>query len=396
MRVLSLQHLFPLPLDSGGKIKSYHMLKALAGLHELRALAYVRNEQEYSMLSDLRQICPVETIYLKRGKLRYSSDLISSLITRKSFIVARDFRAEMHLAVSNCIEQFKPDVIHIDHLQMAQFVDFDGPYRIVLDNHNVESVIIKCAAKMATDIAQRLYATLEWPKLRRYELDVCNRCDRVIVVSNEDKATLLGLDPRLTNVESVPIGVDINHYQLIPRSNNLKNILSIGTMYWPPNIDSMLYFCREILPLIKNDIPECTLTIAGQRPVNAIKRLARDPAISVTGYVDDDRLAAHNCGVFVVPLRSGSGVRVKILNALAMGLPVVSTSVGAEGLDAVNGKHLLIADSPREFADAVKKVLGDNDLSRTLGYNGRELVCAKYSWERVGEQLLSLYDRLET
>lgn len=396
MRVLSLQHLFPLPLDSGGKIKSYHMLKALAGRHDLRAVAYVRNEQELSMLSDLRQICPVDTIYLKRGKLRYFSDLISSLLARRSFIVARDFRAEMRFAVSNCIEQFKPDVIHIDHLQMAQFVDFDGPYRIVLDNHNVESVIIKRVKKTASDIAQRLYATLEWPKLRKYELDVCNRCDRVIVVSNEDKATLLGLDSRLTNVESVPIGVDINHYQLIPRKNDSKNILSIGTMYWPPNIDSMLYFCREILPLIKNDIPGCTLTIAGQRPVDAIKLLARDPAISVTGYVEDDRLVAHNCGVFVVPLRSGSGVRVKILNALAMGLPVVSTSVGAEGLDVVNGKHLLIADSPRDFADAVKKVLGDNDLSRKLGYNGRELVCAKYSWERVGEQLLSLYDRLET
>ncbi len=199
----------------------------------------------------------------------------------------------------------------------------------------------------------------------------------VLTVSEEDKAAIRACDPSLSNIECVPIGVDVEHYQPVDRIADSHNILSMGTMYWPPNVDSMLYFAREILPLIKREVPDCALTIAGQRPVEAIRALASDPAISVTGYVDDDRAIAKDCGVFVVPLRSGSGVRVKILNALAMGLPVVATSVGAEGLDVVDGEHLLIADGPAEFAAAVVRALRGRELADGLADNGRRLVVEK-------------------
>lgn len=348
------------------------------------------------MVPELESICPVEVVPLVRSKLVQCSDALRSLLTRRSFIIERDYRPGMLSAIRRATKQFQPDVIHVDHLQMARFVEFGGPYRVVLDHHNFESMIIKRVSETAEDIATRIYAKLEWPKLLRYELDACRRSDLVLTVSEADKAAIRAVDPTLQNIESVPIGVDVDHYRPVKRAERSRNILHTGTMYWPPNVDAMLYFAREVLPLVKQRIPECTLTIAGQRPVEAIRALAHDPSISVTGYVEDDRAIASDCGVFVVPLRSGSGVRVKILNALAMGLPVVATSVGAEGLEVVHGEHLLIADSAQDLADAIVEVLTDPDLAARLGAQGRELVCEKYSWERVGKQLLAIYSRFES
>jgi glycosyltransferase involved in cell wall biosynthesis len=216
----------------------------------------------------------------------------------------------------------------------------------------------------------------------------------VLTVSEEDKRILVDLDPALKSVEVVPIGVDVHYFQVIEREPAVPNVLSVATMYWPPNVDSMLYFHDEIWPLVKARVPNCVLTIAGQKPVPAIQVLASDGDVRVTGYVSDSRDLARYCSVFIVPLRSGSGVRVKLLNAMAMGLPIVSTSIGAEGLDVVGGQHLLIADTPGEFAGAVVDLINDRELGRRLGENARALVCEKYSWETVGARLLQVYEEL--
>ena len=394
MKILFLAHLFPLPLDSGGKIKTYHTLKALAGRHEVRVVAYLRDENERSHLPDLLHLCPqVEPVPLSRGKATQIADLASSLLTRRSFIVSRDFRADMLQAVQREIDRFRPDIVHIDHLQMAQFVDFSGPYATVLDHHNVESAIIQRIAKTSASPPTRVYANIEWPKLRAYELDVCRKCDLVLTVSDEDKNTIQTLDPAIRNVCTVPIGVDVHGQMPVERNPDSQNILSLGAMHWPPNIDSMRYFCRDIYPLVKRKFPACRLTIAGQRPPRAIRSLASDRSITVTGYVNDTVSLARDCGVFVVPLRSGSGVRVKILNAMAMSLPIVSTSIGAEGLAVTPGEHMLIADTPATFANAVTRVLSNRDLAQRLGRAGRELAVERYSWDIVGQTLLKVYDQ---
>lgn len=393
MKILFLAHLFPLPLDSGGKIKSYYTLRTLAGRHEVHVLAFTRSEEERALEGEIRGMCAgVDVVPLERGRGRQIVDLAGSLASGSSFIVARDFRPAMQRLCERAVADFEPDVIHIDHLQMAQFVPGGARCRTVLDNHNVESMILRRVSETAESAMMRAYARLEWPKLKRYELEVCRGSSLVLTVSEQDKATLREMEPSLENVETVPIGVDVHYFQPLQLDRQSRNILSIGTMYWPPNVDAMLYFYREILPLVRREAPDCVLTIAGQRPVESIQALARDPGVRVTGRVDDVPAASADCGVFIVPLRSGSGVRVKILNALALGLPVVSTSVGAEGLGVTSGEELIIADTPAEFADAVVRVLRDRDLAERLGRNGRRLVCEEYSWERVGERLLGLYD----
>jgi len=392
MKILVLEHLFPLPADSGGKIKSYYAIRALAREHELRVLSYIRGEDERRAVPELRRICPdLDIVPLKRSRLNQIADGVAGLAYGRSFIVSRDFRREMRDAFRRSVDEFAPDVVHIDHLQMAQFVDFSSAYKTVLDNHNVESMIIKRIAETSSSRVMRSYARLEWPKLLKYETEVCRKCDLVLTVSEEDKATLQQLEPSISNVRSVPIGIDTDPGRMVTRDPKSHDILFLGTMHWPPNIDCVLYFHRDILPLVREAIPDCTFTIAGQRPAPSVAALAHDPAVRVTGYVTDTKVPAAKCGVFVVPLRSGSGVRVKILDALAMGLPVVSTSIGAEGLDVKHGEHLLIADTPQDFARAVADVLSDPALAEKLVRSGRELVEAKYSWQVAGDALLSIY-----
>jgi len=393
MKILFLAHLFPLPLDSGGKIKSFCTLKTLARQHEVRLIAYLRNELESEMLPEIRGICAeVDVVSLQRSALRSAWDALAALAFGNSFVISRNFRREMLDAFERALAEFKPDVVHIDHLQMAQFVGFDRSYKTVLDQHNVECLILKRMAKTAESAVMRQYARLEWPKLMRYELDVCRRSDLIITVSEEDKAELQAMDSSLRNIHAVPIGIDVNAIPIVERSHNTRNLLFLGAMHWPPNIDCVLWFYREILPLIKAEIPDCTFTVAGQRAPKSVTNLASDSSVRVIGYVSDQVAVAKDCSVFVVPLRSGSGVRVKILNAMAMGLPIVSTSIGAEGIDVEHGKHLLIADTPEEFAKAVVSVLRDSSLADILGQNARQLVCERYSCEVVGKKLLSVYE----
>lgn len=394
-KILFLAHLFPLPMDSGGKIKSYYTLKTLSEHHEVSVISYIRNEEELSRLRELGSLCDrISTVPLQRSKMRQVSDAARSMLLGKSFIVSRDYRAEMQSIIDSEIEKFKPHIVHIDHLQMAQFVKFGNYYRTVLDHHNVESMIVKRVGESPGKLPVRLYSRIEWPKLQHYELNVCRQADMVITVSEEDKSILMGLRSDLANIEAVPIGVDVDFFGSAQREMTANEILSVATMYWPPNVDSMHYFCSDILPLIWERKPDATINIAGQKPVSSIIELGVDPRIRVTGYVSDSRELAKNCGVFVVPLRSGSGVRVKILNAMAMGLPIVSTSIGAEGLDVVSGEHLIIADTPADFAEAVLNVLSDADMAENLGKSARELVREKYSWQTVGQKLLSAYEKL--
>ncbi len=403
MRILFLAHLFPIPPDSGGKIKSLCTLRALASQHTVRVLSYVRSEAERSSVDELAKMCEsVEIVPFRRSRATDVKCALASLIFGRSYIVSRDFRREMADKLSKAIREFIPDVVHIDHLQMAQFVNFDQPLSTVLDQHNVEYLIVKRISQTSPSPLVRAYARIEWPKLKKFESDACSKADVVLAVSDQDAQELKRLVSsrednmpcgRIPAIETVPIGIDTASILPVRRDLDSKNILFLGTMYWPPNIDCVLYFYREILPIVRQTLPDCSFTIAGQRPPAVIRELARDPIVRVTGYVADPREVASRCGVFVVPLRSGSGVRVKILDALAMGLPVVSTTIGAEGLAVQSGEHLLIADDPKDFAEAVVRVLTDGNLAEALGRRGRELVLQEYSWEVVGRRLLDVYER---
>ncbi|MBV9848276.1 MAG: glycosyltransferase [Armatimonadetes bacterium] len=397
-RVLFLAHLLPYPLDGGAKIKSYYTLRKLAEAYEVTLLAFVRSEDEKRHTAPLRDLCAggIETVLIRRSRIKNVWDAARLLLLRRSFIVGRDQVGAMARAVRARLGGGRYGVVHIDHLQMAQYV---LPRRtaaeLILDHHNVESQIIERMADTTQSRAMRWYANKEWPKLQRYELEVCRAVDQVLTVSAEDARTLHRLAPDLKNLTPVPIGVDGDYFRPVPRSSESRTLLSIGTMDWPPNVESLLWFYGSVYPQIRAAVPDVKLNIVGADPVDKIRRLAReDKSVSVSGYVQDVRPTAADCAAFIVPLRSGSGMRVKILNAMAMALPVVSTTVGVEGIAATHRKDILVADTPDEFARECIRLLRDPERGTEIGAAARKLVEEHYSWEAIGKELLAVYDHV--
>jgi glycosyltransferase involved in cell wall biosynthesis len=397
-RVLFLAHLLPWPLHGGGQVKSYHVLRALASRVDVTLVAFARGPVG-DAVEALAPLCAggVATVPLPRGRHRDAVALARAAATGGSFVVGRDDSPAMRMAVAAALKSGPFAAVHVDHLQMAAFVPGALPSgtRVVLDQHNVEHLLWRRMAEApgASPAARRL-AAWEWPRLRAFEAATLRRADRVLAVSEADADALRALAPE-ARVSVVPISVDTEHFaEAPPRRPDAATLLSVGTMYWPPNADGAVWLCRDILPLVRRERPDATVSVVGPKPTAAVRALAELPGASVPGAVADLRPLAADCGAFVVPLRVGSGVRVKILTAFAMGLPVVSTPLGTEGIAAEDGRDLILADTPEAFAAAVLRVLGDPDLARRLGENGRALVHREHAPEVASARLLAVYDEL--
>ncbi len=402
-RLLFLAHLLPWPLNGGGQIKSYHTLRILSERFDIVLLSFTRRgddlEAAHAALNPL--VLGLVAVPLSRNPLRDAGTALISLLSGRSFLIARDAASSvMRENVRLLMDGGAYAVLHVDHLQMMAFVppkNQTGKTRVVLDNHNIEHQIVRRVAEPESEAswAMRRFAAREWPKLRAFEVAACQRADCILTVSSEDAHGLQALDPSpAPKLHPVPIGVDTEYFAPVQGADeNATTLLSIGTLYWPPNVAGAQWFCREVLPLIKADVPDVCLHLVGAKPNKAIWELARrDPAhVRVTSSPPDVRPFAQ-CGAFVVPLQSGSGMRVKILNAFAMQLPVISTTIGAEGIDgAKNGTHLLLADSPRDFAEACVRVLRDRAFAHQIAQAGRDLVEQHYTWDAIGQRLLSVY-----
>lgn len=385
MKILFLTQLFPHPPVCGGTIRSFNTLRHLANGHEVTLAAFVRSEPTPESMSAAHRLCSdVRTVQIRRSPASNLKFAATSLLGRIPFIVARDFVQEMDDTVDQLLSSGRFDLVYVDHLQMAQYVMSRTDCPMVLDQHNVEWKIVERIGACSGISPKRAYAALEWRKLRRWELAACERFDKVLTVTETDRRTFERANPKLDSVTCIPIGVDFDEFPKVELDPNARDIVSIGTMSWPPNIDAVTYFAEKILPLIKQQTPESEFVVVGSNPPASVRRLSeKDESVRVMGFVEDVSTIARNAAAFVVPLRSGSGLRVKILNAMAMGLPVVSTSVGCEGIGGRPGTDLLVADDDREFADAVTSLIDDFNLRRRVAESGREFVLRNYSWDAI-------------
>ena len=400
-KILFLAHLLPYPLQGGGQIKSYHTLRLLSERYDVTLSCLIRTGDANTDVAPLLRLCAdaLHRFWLKRDRLANVRDATVALITGCSFIVVRDDVSGVRSHVEYALNHGDYSAIHIDHLQMAQFLPADVPpnVKVVLDQHNVEHRVVKRLSETpGANPLMRWYAGIEWKKLRDFEVAALRRADVTLAVSDTDRDAFLALAPDLSGkIETVPIGVDTDYFTVAERNMDADTLLSIGTMNWLPNVDGLAWFVRDVLPLVRETEPDARVLVVGANPAPEVVALGRrDPGIVVAGTVPDVRPYAAHCGVFIVPLRSGSGMRVKILNALAMGLPVVSTPLGAEGIAVTHGENILLADTPRAFADAVLSVLRDRDFGDRLGSSGRTLVTQSYGWNATRKRLFAAYDRV--
>ena len=385
MRILVLTQVVPFPPDSGPKVKTLNVLRYLAQRHDVHLVSFARSTKEVEQAAVLRRYCcSVTTVPLRRSRARDATSLARSLITGRPFLVERDDSRAMRAATDALLAQYQIDAVHADQFSMAQFA-VDLPVRLrVLDEHNAVWTIIRRAAQREPWGPWRIAAEVEWRKVRAYEGAMCRRFDRVTVVSPEDQRALEGAAGGPFPTEVIPIAVDTTALLPEPRGARARHVVSVATMFYPPNAEGVYWFARNIFPAIRQTLPETEFHVVGSRPPTKVKRLAQgQDGVHVRGYVPDLSSVWPYAGVLVVPVHSGSGMRVKILEAFARGIPVVSTTIGVEGIDARDGEHLLVADDPGQFAAAVIRLLREPATAARLAAAARSLVEERYDWRNA-------------
>jgi glycosyltransferase involved in cell wall biosynthesis len=292
------------------------------------------------------------------------------------------------------LRRVRYDIVQCEYAYMGQYVRRQQGTAWVLDEHNLEFRITQSAAAAAAryrDLGYRIYAAREWKLRRQEEFATCRQFDWVLTVSERDRQELQVGAP-MVPVSVVPNGVDLDHFSpdgMTPASDNAE-VVFVGDLRYRPNSDGVDWFCREVWPLIRRQLPNLRFTVVG-RADRMMRALARYPGVTVTDWVPDTRPYVHRATVSVVPLRSGSGTRFKILEGLAMGAAMVSTTAGQEGLDVISGRDLLTADMPTDFANSVIRLLKDPAERGRLGSAGRRFVEAHYGWPRISEELERVY-----
>jgi len=382
MRVLMLTQVVVYPADAGPKVKTLQVLRHLAAHHEVVYCTFVRIDQEVQNAEKLREICSrVSTVPIKRSRVSDVRFLLESLATGDSFILRRDDRAAMRTMVRQLLQEERIDVLHVDQLNMMRFVPPDWHGTVILDEHNAVWQVVERVQKGAGNALAGWLLGGEGRLIGRREGEACQRAQVVLAVSEHDQQALYEVAGECAKIEVVPITVDAERFTSIweARDPQPNSLFTIGTMFWPPNSEGVIWWLREGYQHLRTLCPGVTYDIVGARPPQALKTLAEQcTGVHLHGYVVDTVPFWTHTTALAVPLLSGGGVRVKILEAMAMGLPVVSTTVGCEGLEVQDGVHLLIADTPKDFARASAAVLQDKELARKLAQNARQLILERY------------------
>jgi sugar transferase (PEP-CTERM/EpsH1 system associated) len=395
MRILWLKTELLHPVDKGGRIRTYQMLRALRREHHVVYLTLDNGgaapdaaERAEEYCHELERIPFHET---RKDSPRLFADLAANLLSPLPYAVAKYRSAQMRRRVTERVARGDLDMLVCDFLFPSQNVPSGLPCPTVLFQHNVEAEIWRRHTEVAQSAVRRGYFKEQWRRMERFEGDECRRFDHVIAVSDAD-AELMRSRYRLAECASVPTGVDTEYFS--PEAGRKPSPLELvftGALDWMPNEDAIEFFANEVLPLVHREERGATLTVVGRNPTARLKALAsRQPALTLAGAVPDVRPYMNRAAAFIVPIRVGGGTRLKIFEAMAMELPVVTTTVGAEGLPVTPGTHAQIADTAPDFAAAVVTVLRERERAREMAVRAAAHVRANFGWDRVAEQFAAI------
>ena len=392
MRILWLKPGGLWPLNTGGRLRSFHTVSELARRHRVVLLTTHGPQEDpeelAARLPNCERVCSLPHRPPKQGSARLLAALARSWLSDMPVDVWKWRVPRLRREAARLVEDGEVDLCVADFLTAVPNVPLEGRVPVVLFEHNVEHVIWKRLAAAERRPLPKLLLELEWRKMRGFEAAACARADLTLAVSEKDRAVLAENAPG-AEIRAIPTGVDTSYFTPNGHHESPADLVFTGSMNWYPNEDGVLHFVDETLPLIRREQPAAALTVVGRDPSPRLRQVVAASGGRVTGGVDDIRPFVAEGAVYVVPLRVGGGTRLKIFEALAMGKAVVSTTVGAEGLSLVPGEHLLVADEPAPFAAAVNSLLRDPARRRALGAAGRKLVEQRYGWPQVAREFES-------
>lgn len=399
MKILFVANRMPFPPYRGDKLKIYNLMGELMDKHEIHLLTIAENQQDLDSVQPLLKPIGKSSKVISRIEWIYRPIWVSAFFTfwgtftRKPFQVAFFQSNKFRKKLKSLLESEKYDAIHVQHIRMAQYFDGIGKSKVILDLPDAFSLYWQRRRDQSKHFLQKLFASTEFNRLYKFEQKMIPQFAKTLVCSTVDQEFLIKSTG--SNIELLENGVDTN--QFYPRTDIefvKGRILFTGNMSYAPNIDALHYFIDEIWPSVLIAFPEATFVIAGQKPGHWIQSLASDK-ITVTGFVEDLAKEYASANVVISPLRIGAGTQNKVLEALSMDVPVVSTEVGYKGLGLEKGEGVIVAKNPTEFTDGILKILNDDSFRSELGRKGGEKIRNRFSWQGIAKKLEGYFLELQ-
>jgi glycosyltransferase involved in cell wall biosynthesis len=381
------------PLDTGGRLRTFHIVSELARRHRVTLVTTHRPDERPEALRARLAHCEAVVSFPhaapKQGSAGFARAVAASWLSPLPVDLFKWRVPALRAAVREALAARRADLCIADFLYTTPNVPFDTGVPVLFFDHNVEHVIWRRLAAVERRLWRRAALALEWRKVRRAEARACRRARLTVAVSEADGGVLAAQAPSAT-IRAIPTGVDTEFFAPNGAPETPGALVFTGSMDWYPNEDAMLDFMATMLPGIRASVPGTTLTIVGRHPSPRLRAAAAAAGARVTGTVEDVRPWVAEAAVFVVPLRVGGGTRLKIFEALAMGKAVVSTAIGAEGLPLQPGTHFVAADTREAFVRGVVDLLNDPVRRKTLGAEGRRLVEERFGWSQIARAFADL------
>ena len=394
MRILLVYPFLPYPPDDGGRIGFFNPIKYLSRRHEVSVVCLRDGSEQEEWISELKTHCADLQTY-ERHASRDVYRLAKGMVIPPPGSSAKYWDDKAGELIRETIARRRPEIVEFHHLNTAIYRNFAGSVPTILREHNVEYKVWERHAESASTWVERTYAKWTAPRVKRYEAEATSRFDRCIVVSQTDAAHLRKVSPR-ARIEMIPSGVDTEYFHpLLDVPDEPLSMTLTGSFDWKPKQQSLSKLIREIFPRIRAKVPEAKLYVVGKGVPEHLRRIAREtPGITVTGRVEDVRPYIARSALLLNYLESGGGIALKILEAMAMRKPVLSNSLGSEGIDAEPGREVALADGPEKFAEAACYLLANAAARRALAENAYQKILESYSWDVIADQFQSCYEAL--
>jgi glycosyltransferase involved in cell wall biosynthesis len=394
MRILFVTHLFPYPPTDGGRIAFFNSIKYLSRIHNI-GLVTLASHEDTKWLPELQKYCSTIRTFEPRaeGKIRVA---LRGACGYPPGTAAKYWDPRFGQFVRQTFERFRPEIVEFHHLNTAVYGKFVTGVPKILREHNVEYKVWERHAIHAARATERAFVKLCIPRVKSFEAKMAAQFDRCITVSEADERYLKSVAPQ-ANICTIPFGVDTEYFQPAPSSavEEPYSLVLTGSFEWKPKQHNLRILLNEIFPRIQARLPQAKLYVVGKGvPDDIRKQHGGRPGITITGTVDDVRPYIQRASLLLNYLESGGGIALKVLEAMAMRKPVLSNSLGCEGIAAKHGVHVYLADQPEEFANAATLLLDSSEIRDKLAENGNLLVLERYSWNVLARQLTACYSEI--
>lgn len=388
MNILFVANRFPYPPYRGDKLKIFNLAKRLAADNNLFLITFIQDKKDYEYVGELEKIFKkIELVYLPKylSVLKCGMKMLSS----KPFQIIYFESAEFRQKLKQYLNENEIDVIHTQHLRMSQYTENLTGYKRILDLPDAYSLYWERRTKMKSGLFKKLFHKVEFKKVLKYE-EIIKKFDLNLVCSEEDKEFLIDKH-KISYIDILPNGVDLSSFRNDSHDySNLDRIIFTGNMDYFPNIDAVQYFVKEIFPSVREKYPAIKFYIVGQKPVEAVKNLASENVI-VTGFVEDLGAEYKKSSIAVSPIRFGAGTMNKVLEPMAMGIPVVCTEIGFKGLGVKSGEGVLLGKTKEEFTQHILNLLSSKELREKTGRMGTKVIYENYDWDIIAKKLLNYF-----